>query len=563
MKYTSLKTDISSIIHSSDNNFIIKFYDKDGNITLDENNAQWLYIEKENIMIEFPTDETSSITIWSSNSTLPQSFEKIIKRIRKLSVLNGVSLNTKLFNSLDRRKIYNIIKQSIIKKKEDDMNESFNMLSNILCETCILIRNTKKPSDFYISESMHTKNITTLLESYINVLNGISSLNNKRIKNLFKKIIVETSNDSIKTIIKAFKIKCPTEYKSLCENVNTIKNIGTFIKQRFLNNIETKPYKNVHMVLENTIVYIAKTKSDNDNLIKAYNHLMVLSEGIKRGIDLLRVIKNNKLCETYNVSKETLLDYWLSKDISTKEITPSKLIIFENTTGDVISVSEDMKPSINLLAECINNGGNEDDLTFNSIVDETIKFNTITNLLENHLYNFKLKDYVSVIKKIYEDSYSKIKSKKLTEDLFNDIEIPYDYSKELSLIESKLGFTHPSLKYVAIEESKRKFKEQVILENMTFTDKKILKDTLSKYTSFKNASDISESIIKNGINLIRPYKAKSELETCKKLLNNTYSVDLNSNNQLQECLYVFSTNPATFNNTKKQFVKTIEKYIKK
>lgn len=562
MKYTSYKTDIMGIIHSSDNDFILKFYDTDGNITINEDNAKWVYIDSENIMIEFPDDDNSMITIWSSKTSLPKNFDNIVQRMRHLSVVNGISLNTKLFNNLDRRKIYNIIKKSIINNKENEMNETYENLNKVICEISKTFRNTKKPSDFYISECMHTKNISSLIESFNNILSGIKSLNNKKIKKLFNIIMLETSNKKISNIVKCFENKHPNEYKVLCENISTLKNACSFVKNRFIKNIETKPLSNVHMVLENSITYSIKTKTDNDNLVKAYNHLITVSEGISKGIDLLRVIKKHKLCETYNVSKETLLDFWLSKDI-VKEIPSKYLFVIENTNGEQFTVSQEMKPSLKLLTECVNRGYNSEDILFNNIIDETIKFNHLTNLLENHSYNFQLKNYISKIKQIYKESFDKINAKTLIEEDFKDLMIPYDYSKQLSLIESKVGFKHPGLKYIAMINTKNDIDNSIILEKKEMKDRAVLESELVKLTSFKKAKMVSESIIKNGINTIKSIKNNDDkLQICKGLLNNTYSADEKSNKSLQECLYVMSTNPKTFTSKRKKFIETLLKYIR-
>lgn len=560
MKYTSFKSDIIGIIHSSDNNYILKFYNNDGDTTIDEKNTKWLYIESENIMIEFP-DENSTLTIWSSSNSLPKNFENIIQRIRHLSVLNGISLNTKLYNNLDRRKIYNIIKKSIIAKKENEMNESYTKLTKALCEVSQIIKNTKKESDFYVSESIHSKNISVLTESLKNILNGINVLNSPKISKLFDMIVLESSNKNISTIVKQFMIKCPNEFNILCENISTIKNVVSNVKNRFKNNIETKKMSNIQMVLENVIVYSTKSKTDNENLIKAYNHLVTISEGVTKGIDLLRVIKKHKLCETYKISKDTLLDFWLSKDI--KEIKPQTLFVIEHSSGDFVTITEDMKPSLKLLSECINMGEKSDSILFNAIVDETVKFNHLTNLLENYSYNFNLKNYSKVLKKMYKESFDKITANSLLKENFNEIIIPYDYSKQLSLIESKLGFKHPGLKYIAMFETKKNIANSIILEKEQSRDRFILETELNKITSYQNSKYISESIVKNGINTIKELKNREDkFNVCKCLLNNTYSADEKSNKSLQECLYVMSTNPKTFTSKRKKFIETLLKYIR-
>lgn len=560
MKYTSFKSDIIGIIHSSDNDYVLKFYDTDGNVTIDEKSALWVYIDKPNIMIQFP-DEDASMTVWSSSASLPDDFETIMQRFRHQSVVNGISLNNKLFDNLDRRKIYNIIKKSIILKKDEEMNESFKNLSKTLCEVSQMIRNTKKSSDFYISESMHSQNISALTESYKHVVMGINKLNTKPVNKLLDLIVLESSSSKISNIIKQFMVKFPKDYNNLCENINNLRNATSFVQSRFRNNIMSKKLSNVQMISENVVVYTSKTKSDNENLIKAYNHLVSVSEGVTRGIDLLRVIKKHNLCETYRVSKEMLLDFWLSKEI--KEVSPQTLLVFENTNGEYTTVSEDMKTSLKLLTECINCGDGSDSILFNAIIDETIKFNHLTNLLENHSYNFQLKNYVSKIKKIYKESFNKISSSTLNREMFKDIIIPCDYSKHLALIESKVGFKHPALKYLAMYEAKIDDDKSIILEKNQIKDRLVLESELNKLTSLNNSRLISESIVKNGINTIKNIKSNIDgIEACKSLLDNTYTVDEKTNNTLQECLFIMSTNPKSFTSKRKKFIETLLKYVR-
>ena len=76
MKYTTLKEDIINILHSSDFNLDLKFYDENGNTTINVDDASWGYIHNENMIIEFMTDENPTIVIWKdktniNNNTLP------------------------------------------------------------------------------------------------------------------------------------------------------------------------------------------------------------------------------------------------------------------------------------------------------------------------------------------------------------------------------------------------------------------------------------------------------------------------------------------------------------
>lgn len=559
MKYTSLKEDIISILNSSDNDFVLKLYDNEGSIILDSTETKWLFIENKNIIITLPSDDETTITIWSSNETLPNNFDTIIQRIRTLSILNGISVQTKLFNVLDRRKIYNMIKSSIILKKEQEMNESvYNVFSNV----SRTINKTKKPTDYYLSESLHTSNVSTLMESFNNIIFGIKDLNNKKIKSLFNKIYLETSSKNIKKIIETFSSKHPSEFNKLCEHLDSINNLCSFVKSRYLNNIECKATNNIEFILENTIVYSDVTKNDKDNLFKAYNHLVSISEGISRGIDLLRVIKKHKLCETYSVSKDDLLDIWLSKDTNTI-IKPSQVYIIEHSNGNKISLSKDMKPSIHLLSRHINMNGSEDDIIFDGIINETIKFNSLTSLFENYMYKPELKQHIPFLKKLYKETFEKLKNEIiLKEDFIPSLEI-YNFSNNLSVLESKLGFKHPALKYIAINEAKKQYEKTSILESNKQNDINILKSNLTDVTSLLNALDVSKSIVECNLNTTRPLKKSlSSFDKCKSLYESVYTTDENTNNTLKNCLFLYLTNPSKFNSKRKKFIETLEKYIR-
>lgn len=559
MKYTSLKEDIISILNSSDNNFILKLYDDDGSVIIETSNTRWIYIENKNIIITLPSDDDATITIWSSNETLPQGFDTIIQRLRELSILNGLSVQTKLFDTLDRRKIYNIIKSSIISNKENKMNES---VYNVMVNINKTINKTKKPSDYYISESLHTSNVSTLIESFNKISFGINDLNNNKIKSFLNKIYLESSIKNIRTIVDVFSKKHPSEFKKIYENINSLNNLCSFIKTRYLNNIDCKNTSNIKYILENVIVYKTSLNNNVDNITKAYNHLVSVSNGITKGIDLLRAIKKHKICETYSVSKDDLLDMWLSKDANSI-IKPVNVYILENVNGDKINVSYDMKPSLHLLSKYINENGLENDIVFEGIINETIKFNSLTSLFETYMYKPELKQYLPFLRKLYKESYTKITNKELIKDDFISYSKFYNYSNSLGLLESKLGFKHPALKYIAIKETEDNHKKSIILENNKKNDINILKSNIKNVTSFVNAEEVSQSIVNNNINLIKPLKSNlTPFDKCKFFYESAYTSDDKANDTLKNCLFLYITNPLKFNSKRKKFIETLEKYVR-
>jgi len=336
MKYLTLNDDIISILHSSDYEFELKFYDEDGNFTTDSNKITWLHIKEPNIIINMPVDDNPILGIWKDNTDFTKNIELMIQRLRELCILHGVNVQIKKFDELNRRKIYNLIKNTIENNKEDEMNESIiNDLSRVLFEVSNNIRNTKKSSDLYISKSIYNNNLKSLIENNIKSLISYNKFNNTKIKSLFNKVLIESTLKDIKNIVKIFHNKHNKEFNTLYENINVIKNINTFNKQRYLNNIEYTNTPNISIFLENVKVYTVKQKNDKENLTKAYNHLISVCENVKSGMDILRVIKKHKLCETYSISKNDLLDMWLSNSLDGK-IKDTKLIVVENVNNEKI-----------------------------------------------------------------------------------------------------------------------------------------------------------------------------------------------------------------------------------
>ena len=312
MKYTSLKSDIINILHSSDYNLNLRFYDEEGKTTLESDDVNWIYINNNNIMIEFMSDDNPTMFIWKSKSTIDDNMKTIIQRIRELSVLNGVSVQIRVYENLDQRKIYNLIKSSISSKKDkENMNESFNQLVQAFQNVITTAKNTKKSSDFYMSESILTQNYEKILKEMFEEIKSLKSLNKVNLSETFNQLMVAKSKADITNILNNVK---KSSLNKLYESIDSINNIPTFIRKKYLNNIPSSINKNTIMVLENIKVYNDDVISHKDNLIKAYNNLIKVSENAKSKIDLLKEIKNYNILESYNVSKDELLDFWLQND---------------------------------------------------------------------------------------------------------------------------------------------------------------------------------------------------------------------------------------------------------
>lgn len=563
MKYTTLKTDIISILHSSDYNFELKMYDEDGNLSIEPEDTQWIYINDENIMLEFATEDNPVNNIWKEQGDISSKLEKIIQRIREISILNGVSVQISLYNELNRRKIYNLIKHSIESKKEEDMNESsIKDVSKALYELSNIVRITKRSSDMYISESMYATNKKQFMVDIIDSIICLESLNDSRIKSLINKVLLESSYSEITKIVSVFNKKYPKLFESVIKNHSNITNIGKFIKQRYLNNIGTKHTPNTMIVLENVKVYPIKTKNDITNLTKAYNHLLSVSKDAKSGTDILLAIKRNNICETYSVSKTDLLDMWLDNTACTP-IKPKTLLIFEDVNGNTKTFNTDIIPSINIMAKYFNETKLSDDTIIKNIVNETLKLNALTDLVENHSYKSEVKKLSKQISKLLKECLINLNENNYKTKLSESVSNTIDYSKELFTLESTLGFTHPALKYIAIENSiqNKILKDGFLAERAE--DIVALRKGLLLSNNIIKACNISDTIINEKL------ICKKEIKECKTgkmalakfLLENIDSINPETTNAIKESLFVIINNPSKYDEERDNYIKTIKKYI--
>lgn len=567
MKYTSLKNDIVNILHSSDFNLDLKFYDKDGNTTIDVEEATWGYINNENMMIEFMTEENPVIYLWKDKKNVDNKMKNIIQRIRELAILNGVSVQIRVYDNLDQRKIYNLIKSSIITntKDEEEMNESLNNIENPLLEAFKSIvsvaKNTKKSSDFYMSEAIQSKNSENIFKEIISEIKNIQNLKNLNLSESLNKLMTVSSLSDIENIIKNIPLKT---LNKLSESAYDIKNISNFVKQKYLNNVPFYEDKKTNiLVLENVKVYKATIKNNRENLINAYNKLVSVSENVKSGIDLLKEIKHHKILETYNVSKKDLLDLWLSKNHT--PIKTQSVYIIENYIGEKVAFSDKLSYGIRALAQYINNGGNKDTQICKNIVLETIKYNQISSFIIEYKDNFSVRKYIPKFKNIFKETVEKLKSANsdFNSILFESCEDNIDYSEQLKKLISESGIEHPALKYIAIEEAKKEFYSYKLLNETKDNDIKILSKELRHYSPI--SSVISNCIIENNLN-IKPLTESVNKNNIVEVASNLYenlSNDLNKiTTPVSSALFNIIHSNKKLIETKIDFMNTLIKYCK-
>lgn len=567
MKYTSLKSDIVNILRSSDSDLNLKFYDESGNTTLDTDEIHWIYIFDNNVMVEMMTDSNPTICLWKDSQTINEKMKGIIQRIRELAILNGVSVQIRVYNNLDQRKIYNLIKSSIIanNKEDEEMNESVNPNQSLVEAFKHIVqtaKNTKKPSDFYMSESIQLKNTEIMLKEMIDEIKSLNSLKNMNINESLNSLLTTSSLNDIKRIVENMD---KDVVKVLCESASNIKNIGSFVKQKYLNNI---PFSNDKpssiIVLENVKVYSSKISHNKEDLVNAYNKLITVSEGAQTGMDLLRQIKKHKILETYNVAKKDLLDLWLSKDH--KPIKEQRAYIIENYDGEKIAFNENVGYSIKALAQYINNGGDKDSQICQNIVMETIKYNNIADFIVQYKDNYTMRGFIPKFKKIFKECVGRLNeaNNNFSTDLFEGLEETISYNTHMQVLEESMGVKHPAIKYLAIEEAKKEYNQSRIIMEEKDNDMKILTNELKHYSKFPSV--IASLIISEGLNggkmLTESVNKNSIINIASSLYSNIHEYNDEVSSVVSSALFnIIHTNKKLVE-SKQDFIKMLLKYSK-
>ena len=568
MKYTSLQQDIVNILSSSDNDLQLKLYDKDGNTTINGEDASWAYIFNKNIMIEFMDDENPILCFWKGRDNFDDKFKGIIQRIRELAILNGVSVQIRVYDNLDQRKIYNLIKSSIETKakaaqEEEEMVESVNYDNLVEAFTKIIssAKAANKPSDFYLSEEMKSQNTSAILNEMFGEISSLKPLqsSSKQLSELFNRLMTATTRDEVNSILNSV----PENLKNkLSESFNDINNVSTYVRQRYENNIDLGSKTNNEIILENVKVYKVKVKNNHENLSNAYNKLLQVSEGVLDNLNLLKVIKQNKICETYNVSRKQLLEYYLCGN--NKPVKEQYAYVIENYLGEKTAFSSKLEAGIKALANYFNKGGEKDSQICKNIVAETIKYNQIADFILEYKDNYTMRNYIPRFKKIFKECVGRLNeaNTNYSNALFESLEENISYNDYLSAMEEEMGISHPAIKYLAIQEAKKDYlKSRMIMESED-KDMKVLTDELKHYSNYPSA--IASFIISEGLNVKVDENAnKNNIKTiATKLYESTSKENTKVSNTVTSSLFnIIHTNKKLVE-SKVDYVNTLIKYCK-
>lgn len=561
MKYSTLQNDIVNILHSADYNLYLKLYDKNGNTIIDTDDAKWIYINNYNVIISLMDEDNPNISVWKGTNPFNENMKKILQRIRELANLNGVSVEVKVYSNLNQRKIYNLIKYTISKLNKDDdkMNESHGIDESLymLINTA---HNTKRVSDMYLSEDLQNKKSQNILKEMIDEimsLKSCKSLDKKCLNKLYTIRTLEETKDFVK------KLDEKTS-KILSENLENIDNIIKYVKNRYTNNVDINNKKHTSLfILENAKVYMVKENNNRENLINAYNKLISLTDKASTGTDLLRTIKKHHLCEDFNVNKQDLLNYWLYE--SNGEMVPEKkMYVIEDSNGNKNFFNGNLGFGIKALAQYINKGGTRYDALCENIIKEINKYNEIRDFINENYEKYSLRKYIVRFKDMLSETIEKLTGD-FNEALFENVEEDVDYKDSYNEIVKSCGVEHPALKYFAIIETKNRLNYTSILMEQADVDSNIIFENVRPYTkNIAECQEIIQNMIENNVDKImnenKNITRSNGKEVAEKLFNQL-NESANSS-PITSALFNIVHSKQPLNNSKIEFLKTIEKYYK-
>ena len=559
MKYSTLQNDIINILHSSDYDLYLKFYDDKGNTVIDTDKTKWIYINNYNVMISLMDDNNPNISIWKGTNSFNDSMKQILQRIRELANLNGISVDVKVYNNLNQRKIYNLIKYTITKmaKKDDDNMTESKAIDESLFMLINTAHNTRKNSDFYLSEEMKASTAEKIIKEMIDEVYSLQSCKSLS-KNTLNKLFTIRTLSETKDFVKSLS---ENDKSILDENVESINNIVKYVHNKYINNVDLnqKKYKTLY-ILENAKVYTVKENHNRENLVNAYNKLISVSDKLNTGTDLLRAIKKYNLCEKYNVNKHDLINFWLYE--SNNESIPEKIMfVIEDSNGNKTFFNENLRYGIKALAKYINDGGSKNDSICDNIIKETIKYNEIKDFINTYYNAYSMRKYITRFKDMLSETISKLTSD-YNQSLFESVE-DIDYKYDYNLLIKESGIDHPAFKYLAMIEAKyRSEYAQIICEKLNKEEEIIFeglrpfsKNTFECNKCISSFIKDNNKILNEGLEINRNNAKKVASELFNKLDESVKTSPLSS------ALFNIIHSNKKIDNKNIKFLKTISKYI--
>lgn len=557
MKYENFIEHIQDVLQNPEYGFKLKIYDENGNITLDGQNIKWIFIVNNNILIELMDKDTNILNIWKDIGNNKSCITDIIQDFRKEANLNGVDLKITNFNSLSREKIFELIKKNMTilknKKKDEDMNIEINesKIAKVYYSILNSIKTARKPSDAVITEGQKISRVISLLNEVSNEITSLKVFENKDVKRFNSGIFLCKTLNEMLDYIHNYNDK--EVLKAINENINLFKKAGKFVKNRYESCILNPVINEGALKFYDNIKLYKKTITEVNNLAAAYNELKPLIKEANCSSDIIRILKSTKICETYNIKRKELLNYWIenASDANPESSKTYIKYVAENTEGKMIELPDTSILGVRLITENLNNGGSISDDCISKIINEC----EVNSNLKSFINQYKEKnEYTKIAKSLYLES-SMLLRKKLA-DFLKEYRIRKPSEKFVKIMEAKLRTNDPSLYYISEE-----------LQNYENEDITILEEGLKSFVSKKELPIIINNIINNKIDLCKQINESDNRCSIREVLSQIYTKlceNLNdkTNLAISSSVFYLIHKPIELNKSQLNYINCLLKYQK-
>lgn len=473
MAYEQLKTDIMDILKSKDNNLEIKMYDQDGNLTLSTDEVEWLYIPNKKMIITMPNDENQKLMIGKNDIDFDESMNRVLRGIRKQCNLNGVEMVVRKYSGLDKRKVYNIVKSNM-----------YESTGNQLAKMIVSLKGFRPNSAAFLPIEAKMNQTNALCENVLNIIKKMPFGKNQRVVESIQVLL----NPEMKNIVERYN-KFPEEIrKELTENLSDINSAFEFSKNQY--NIYGKKTESYPIVKLNEYVKVMKVDEAPmlSNMQKATEYLMRLSEGVKTRYDLLRIIRDNHICEDYLVSKEALLESW----ISGKVVKTSWSYLIETANGEERIVDNSYSLAIDKLMRVIKeNKGQYDSVIMDTFISENVRLNNLVDFTRKYRNNKLTEKYIPIAAKLCKEAIEYFTGNKIEPD----IHLNSSNEEAVALLEVSVGTSHPAFDEVVANYEVKMENERIAALNETKRERDILVKEFGRYFKKARAEQLAECVL--------------------------------------------------------------------
>lgn len=497
--FEQLKSDILGVLRCKDNFMTTKIYNADGNITVKPEEIAWVYVPNREMIFTMPTEENQKLVVGKNDLDFDDALKHALQQMRKICNLNGVPLVVRKYSAIDKRKVFNIVKQNVFESVAATIATEMQSLQ------------TYKTINSYLPLEAQISRSKCLVETACDTLAKLSVKHADKLHEIIVGLF-ESANKNYAEQIKAL----PNPNKKLMsENLNNIKNVFAYVKnQNSLYAVKETKYP-IRAINEWAKIMEIDSLPMMSNLEAAVQKLFLVSEGCKDRVDLLRIIRDNKICEDYLVSKDALLEAWLTKT----PVKAEKSYLIETTDGTEIMIPARYSMALNKIVKMVSESkGKYDTLNTDVIIQENQRCLDLADFAKKYVKLAEAKKFVPTAIRLCENAV------KFFDTVSMDIE-PHLSSSDDRLYEVSSIKNHPAYSEVlaVYECEQEKVKQNILNEHKR--EKRILVNEFTKYVGEKHAVTLAESILGGHISLLGECNNSSCKDFLKSLKKNAYTLD--------------------------------------